>query len=74
MKLTKLLNQNLDTRYQTIPYKHCGKSGLQLPVVSLGLWHNFGNSDSFENCRKMICHAFDLGINYLRKAGDTFYE
>ena len=64
-------NQVLDTRYQTILYKHCGKSGLKHPIFSLGLWHNFGHSDSFENCRQMVCHAFDLGITHFDLANNS---
>lgn len=43
-------------------YKYCGKSGIQLPLLSLGLWHNFGSVDDFDNARKMLLHAFDKGI------------
>lgn len=49
-------------RYETMLYRRCGRSGLKLPVVSLGLWHNFGGKDDFQNSRKMILRAFDLGI------------
>src|SRR5229473_3542116 len=43
-------------------YRRCGRSGVQLPLISLGLWHNFGAKDSFENARAICCRAFDLGI------------
>ena len=43
-------------------YKYCGKSGIQLPLLSLGLWHNFGSVDDFDNARMMLLHAFDKGI------------
>ena len=43
-------------------YRRCGKSGLKLPAVSLGLWHNFGVEDDFSNMKKMIFTAFDNGI------------
>lgn len=43
-------------------YKYCGNSGIQLPVLSLGLWHNFGDVDSFDTATRMILHAFDSGI------------
>ena len=43
-------------------YRRCGRSGLKLPIISLGLWHNFGGQDSFENARAIACRAFDLGI------------
>lgn len=51
-----------DTRYNSMKYNRCGKSGLKLPAISLGLWHNFGGVDIFENSRNMILGAFDLGI------------
>jgi L-glyceraldehyde 3-phosphate reductase len=47
-----------------MPYRRCGRSGLLLPEVSLGLWHNFGSVDDFQNCREMILGAFDLGITH----------
>jgi hypothetical protein len=46
-------------RYKYMLYNRCGNSGLQLPAVSLGLWHNFGSVDDFENGRAIIRHAFD---------------
>ena len=49
-------------RYEVMPCRRSGKSGLVLPAVSLGLWHNFGSVDSFENAQKMLRKAFDLGI------------
>lgn len=49
-------------RYGVMPCNRCGKSGLVLPAVSLGLWHNFGSIDSFENAENMLKKAFDLGI------------
>ena len=54
-------NANPD-RYNVTPFRRCGRSGLMLPQVSLGLWHNFGSVDSFENARKMLRCAFDGGI------------
>jgi L-glyceraldehyde 3-phosphate reductase len=45
-------------------YRRCGRSGLLLPAVSLGLWHNFGGVDSISNSRAMLCRAFDLGITH----------
>ncbi|HSY18963.1 MAG TPA: aldo/keto reductase, partial [Candidatus Acidoferrales bacterium] len=51
------------TRYDNKSfYRHCGKSGLKLPLISLGLWHNFGAKDSYENARAIALRAFDLGI------------
>ncbi len=49
-------------RYDSMRYNRCGSSGLKLPVISLGLWHNFGGVDVYENCRKIIRQAFDAGI------------
>jgi L-glyceraldehyde 3-phosphate reductase len=51
-------------RYDSIQYRRCGRSGLMLPVISLGLWHNFGGVDTFENARLMVRRAFDLGITH----------
>ena len=51
-------------RYQIAPYRRCGRSGLKLPPLSLGLWHNFGEVDSFEISREMARTAFDLGITH----------
>ena len=57
-------------RYQEMNYKRCGRSGLKLPAVSLGLWHNFGSYDSYENSRKMCETAFDLGITHFDLANN----
>jgi L-glyceraldehyde 3-phosphate reductase len=51
-------------------YNRCGNSGLMLPAISLGLWHNFGEVDTFENCRAMIRRAFDLGITHFDLANN----
>ncbi|MFQ5637429.1 MAG: aldo/keto reductase, partial [bacterium] len=51
-------------------YNRCGKSGLKLPAISLGLWHNWGGVDIFENGRKMIHRAFDLGITHFDLANN----
>ncbi|MDO8686447.1 MAG: L-glyceraldehyde 3-phosphate reductase [Clostridiales bacterium] len=51
-------------RYNGMKYVRCGRSGLKLPVISLGLWHNFGGIDVYENARAMIRCAFDLGITH----------
>ena len=51
-------------RYEQMIYRRCGASGLKLPAISLGLWHNFGGVDPFENGREMILRAFDLGITH----------
>lgn len=57
-------------RYSKMIYRRCGKSGLQLPVVSLGLWHNFGDADDFKNATEIICNAFDLGITHFDLANN----
>ncbi|MEP6467902.1 MAG: L-glyceraldehyde 3-phosphate reductase [Parafilimonas sp.] len=57
-------------RYSNMKYNRCGKSGLQLPAISLGLWHNFGSVDVFENGRKIIHHAFDNGITHFDLANN----
>lgn len=51
-------------------YSYCGMSGLQLPILSLGLWHNFGLSDNFDEAKKMICFAFDKGITHFDLANN----
>lgn len=57
-------------RYENMIYRRCGKSGLKLPVISLGFWHNFGYNDSFENMREMVKRAFDLGITHFDLANN----
>jgi L-glyceraldehyde 3-phosphate reductase len=59
-----------ETRYSSMMYRRCGSSGLKLPIVSLGLWHNFGGVDVFENARQMIWRAFDLGITHFDLANN----
>jgi L-glyceraldehyde 3-phosphate reductase len=59
-----------DNRYQSMRYNRAGQSGLKLPAVSLGLWHNFGGVDAFENGRKMLLRAFDLGITHFDLANN----
>jgi L-glyceraldehyde 3-phosphate reductase len=59
-----------DKRYDTMSYRRCGKSGLMLPAVSLGLWQNFGDKKPFENSRAMILRAFDLGITHFDLANN----
>jgi len=59
-----------ETRYDDMKYNRCGKSGLQLPGISLGLWHNFGHVDQLENARTMILRAFDLGITHFDLANN----
>ncbi len=57
-------------RYEQIAYRRCGKNGIQLPIVSLGLWHNFGGVDTLENARAMVRTAFDLGITHFDLANN----
>ncbi|HMH34669.1 MAG TPA: L-glyceraldehyde 3-phosphate reductase [Puia sp.] len=57
-------------RYKNMPYRRCGKSGLMLPAVSLGLWHNFGAIDSLENARTILKLAFDSGITHFDLANN----
>ena len=59
-----------ENRYETMKYNRCGKWGLKLPAVSLGLWHNFGGIDVFENGREMLHRAFDLGITHFDLANN----
>jgi L-glyceraldehyde 3-phosphate reductase len=55
--------QPAEDRYAAMPYPHCGRSGLRLPAVSLGLWHNFGAADDFARQREIVRTAFDLGVS-----------
>jgi len=57
-------------RYQTMHYRRCGRSGLDLPLLSLGLWHNFGEDAHFENARAICRRAFDLGITHFDLANN----
>ncbi|MBQ8970945.1 MAG: aldo/keto reductase [Lachnospiraceae bacterium] len=59
-----------DKRYDKMKYNRCGRSGLLLPMVSLGFWHNFGSVDNYENMRKMCQTAFDLGITHFDLANN----
>lgn len=59
-----------EKRYDHMAYRRCGASGLQLSAISLGLWHNFGGVDTFENMRAMLCRAFDLGITHFDLANN----
>ncbi|WDE95446.1 L-glyceraldehyde 3-phosphate reductase [Lentisphaera profundi] len=62
-----LANEN---RYESMIYNRCGKSGLKLPAVSLGLWHNWGGIDNYENAKAMSQRAFDLGITHFDLANN----
>jgi L-glyceraldehyde 3-phosphate reductase len=57
-------------RYELIPYRRCGRSGLALPAISLGLWQNFGDDRPLENSRAMLRRAFDLGITHFDLANN----
>ena len=59
-----------ETRYDSMLYNRCGRSGLKLPAISLGLWHNFGGVDTYENARAMVRRAFDLGITHFDLANN----
>jgi L-glyceraldehyde 3-phosphate reductase len=59
-----------EQRYDKTTYRRCGASGLRLPAISLGLWHNFGGVDTFENMRAMLRRAFDLGITHFDLANN----
>lgn len=57
-------------RYTTMEYRRCGQSGLRLPAISLGLWHNFGDTSQLSNSRQLLCHAFDCGITHFDLANN----
>jgi len=54
--------QAADDRYEQMTYRRCGRSGIKLPVISLGLWHNFGSDRALETQRAILRRAFDLGV------------
>ncbi len=57
-------------RYEQMQYRRCGKSGIHLPLISLGLWHNFGEVDAISNCRNLLHTAFDHGITHFDLANN----
>jgi L-glyceraldehyde 3-phosphate reductase len=59
-----------ENRYDSMPYLRCGRSGLKLPRISLGLWHNFGGVDPYDTSRAMLLRAFDLGITHFDLANN----
>ena len=59
-----------DSRYDSMPYRRVGRSGLKLPAISLGLWHNFGDDLPFETQRAILRRAFDLGVNHFDLANN----
>jgi len=58
------------SRYDAMTYRRCGRSGILLPIVSLGLWHNFGSVDPFEESRAMVLRAFDRGVTHFDLANN----
>lgn len=70
MGVHRLMYIASETRYDKMKYNRCGKSGLKLPAISLGLWHNFGDVDRFDNSRSMLLKAFDLGITHFDLANN----
>jgi L-glyceraldehyde 3-phosphate reductase len=62
--------QAQSSRYQKMQYRRCGKSGIQLPEISLGLWHNFGYTDNFDVSRQIVLAAFDHGITHFDLANN----
>ena len=59
-----------EDRYDRMKYRRCGRSGIMLPMISLGLWHNFGHDDSFSNARMLLRTAFDYGITHFDLANN----
>ncbi len=59
-----------DSRYDSMTYRRCGRSGVQLPAISLGLWHNFGGDRPLETQRAILRRAFDLGVNHFDLANN----
>ena len=71
--MSNSLNKNYvakSNRYDKIEYRRCGKSGIMLPIISLGLWHNFGFNDDFTNARNILKTAFDCGITHFDLANN----
>ncbi len=62
--------QASEDRYEKMKYRRCGKSGILLPMISLGLWHNFGDRDNFDNARAILRTAFDNGITHFDLANN----
>ena len=62
--------QAAENRYDTMEYRRCGRSGLKLPVVSFGLWHNFGDTGNYENMKEMLYTAFDNGVTHFDLANN----
>ena len=62
--------QPAPTRYDSMKYRSCGRSGLKLPAISLGLWHNFGDTGNFDNMKQLLFTAFDHGITHFDLANN----
>ena len=58
------------SRYDAMTYRRCGRSGLRLPAISLGLWHNFGDDRPFDTQRAIVRRAFDLGVTHFDLANN----
>jgi L-glyceraldehyde 3-phosphate reductase len=65
-----MIYQANGNRYQDIQYHRYGNSGVKLPAISLGLWHNFGSVDSYENMKSLIFYSFDSGITHFDLANN----
>ncbi|RFQ91005.1 aldo/keto reductase, partial [Escherichia coli] len=65
-----MIYQPDENRYHTMEYRRCGRSGVKLPAISLGLWHNFGDTTRVENSRALLQRAFDLGITHFDLANN----
>lgn len=65
-----MVYQSNQNRYQSMNYQRCGQSGLKLPAISLGLWHNFGDATLIENSRQLLHRAFDVGITHFDLANN----
>ena len=76
VSLTELVSRRgrmhvpLESRYAGMTYQRCGRSGLRLPAISLGLWQNFGSDDPFDTARALVLRAFDLGITHFDLANN----
>lgn len=65
-----MVYQAKESRYNAMKYRRCGKSGIKLPEISLGLWHNFGGVDTIDNGESVLLHAFDRGITHFDLANN----
>ena len=74
MKINDLHDQGVyvaaENRYDSITYRRCGRSGIDLPAISIGLWHNFGETDDYQNAVELLRAAFDLGITHFDLANN----